>query len=215
MPIETPIQQKSLPNSFARHRPCAYTYYKEKFARDTKQLIDAMIIDQKNRELLCRQHGLSLDTLEKYITQSYWWLIDHIQGDENAKVYNFWRQNVDIKKKPKSVKCPDAKISIEWVRLLTRAAGMVVPQGEILVIKPYEFSGTDELSKHSEVNLDKTGEWKEKVEEFLVSSEVDVSLEIRDTKFSEQEIEWLKDTAAAMGDVRVEVLNSSNVILRK
>lgn len=170
-----------------------------------------MIIDQKNRELLCRAHGLSLDTLEKYITQSYWWLIDHIQCDENAKVYNFWRQNVDIKKKLK----PEPKVCIEWVRRLTRAAGMVVPVGEILVIQPYLFSGTDEVSKHSEVNLDKTGDWKEKVEEFLVSSEVEVSLEILNTKFSEQEIEWLKDTAAAMYDVKCEILNSTNIILRK
>jgi hypothetical protein len=149
----------------------------------------------------------------KFITQGYWWLIDNIIGDENARPYHFWRQNVRLQQLATGKYENDPTILISWIPKFNKTS-ITPPEGDIFVNIEVRERTRAEIEKERSSGQALNPKWKEEFEAWLSGDNTeDYVLEFN--LLTNEDIEWVKDLASAMDDVKVVSAVSNKLVVKR
>ncbi len=209
-----PVTKPPLRNSYAQanREEVGYCYYHERHGLTLKTLIDEMITTQKDYRVYCHTTKLSLSTLKCYLQQSYFWLIDNLIGDENAKPYVLWRRNVQYRMVKKS---PTPHVHIHWKSLflpgtdIKRMWGIIDLPGREAV----HLSEGDNLGPRRTGGQKPDNSWHSEIEEYVMGEEKEYKK--TGLQLTDEDILSVKELLGSSGESFQIYINKTDIRLSR
>jgi len=183
-------------NTLIQRRTNSMPYYREKFARELKVTIDAMLEDKKNRIYLYKNFKtISHNSLYLRIHQSFLFLIDNLDEGPEYK-YAKARESITISKRSDG-------ILLELVDSL----------GQPDTISREDTKQVKEKPSDSSVILKDRKSWKELVDNFISNGEINSRLVINDIWLNEEDIEIANSMFLGLEDQFIYKIRKESIVI--
>lgn len=171
------------------------SYYKRKYAEALLPVLDAMLVDRKQRSFSAKEHNSSLNSLFLRVNRSWLYIIDHM--DEQG-TYERLRKEVYISKDEQT---GDVKLSFEKTK--RRKADMEYPEPDRTYIASANVETPDSA-------------WRENFDDFLENGEMGTEWELSKVLISEGGFDYMLSQVSMFRDcLRVVTLTRTLVKLVK
>jgi len=191
-----------------------WAYYKEAYAKSIQAIPDGMLTDNKAREIKADVAGMSIGSIEKFLSQASMYLIDHL--DTPDRKYFRWRRAVTFSKDVagnRVVISFKGGVPAERVQR-TYSAGVGIA-GAVAVTEDTR------IAKHKPKSLDEPGgwgpvgtDWQGPFEEFVVN-DGDAMLDITDCRLSPEDMQYIKATCSMLTGLTILVLEEKHVVIKR
>jgi len=192
-----------------------WAYYKEAYAKSIQSIPDGMLTDNKAREIKAEQAGMSIGSIEKFLSQASMYLIDHL--DSPDRKYFRWRRAVTFSK---DVAGNRVVISFKGGAPTAERQPRTYSAG-VGIAGAVAVTENTKITKHKPVTLDEPGgwgpvgtDWQQPFEDFVVN-DGDAVLDITDCRLGPEDIQYIKATCSMLTGLTILVLEEKHVVIKR
>lgn len=192
-----------------------WAYYKEAYAKSIQSIPDGMLADNKAREIKAEQAGMSIGSIEKFLSQASMYLIDHLDTPERK--YFKWRRAVTFSK---DVAGNRVVISFKGGALTAERQSRTYSAG-VGIAGAVTVTENTKITKHKPLTLDEPGgwgpvgtDWQQPFEDFVVN-DGDAVLDITDCRLGPEDIQYIKATCSMLTGLTILLLNEKQVKIKR
>lgn len=182
----TPVEKKhtiSEQQQLIEKRKLTMPYYRERFGKEVKKAVDAIITDGKNRVYKYSDFkNISKNSLYLRISQSFLYLVDNLDEPPDFK-YDKYRELITLRKYPDGV--------------------------HLELIPPLD----KEPEVSSEIVPQPAREWKSKLEDFIANGKINQKLSIKDINLDHEDIEEAKMMLFGLDDQFLYKIKKDEIII--